>query len=512
MKNASIHLATGVGRVAALVFGLANLVLTSGSPARADDGASPSTNLSLANQLSIWVVDSTRAGSYLNDFDLQATRGPWLIGARFELDEETRVDSQRSLGLERRYAEYQDEHATLRAGTYYATFGRGLLLRAEEDATVRLDRDIDGIYGSARYKAVQGQLLVGRPRNDVTHERDDLLAGTELTVQATPELSLGAGYVRRDAAAALGSGSATEDPSLGRPAEELAGGNVRWTHGPFDAYLEGAQRYIWGEYDQKLGWTGVSDPDGRAIYGSLTLGVPGYTALIEGKDYLDFDAPYSTLPAANAAGMPTNDGGDDRGFGITFTASPREDLSLDAAGSHASSRDRDPAQERSSVEGRVRQDWWGRGSVQAGGEWNEEIGMTSVTGYVYRTYAGPALNVSYYLGTERTLTLHSKLLAREDQVTMDDSLQTYTELSADLTFSLSPAHAITASIVHATEPLLHYDNEDTWASLEYHWTISDQHELKVKAGNERGGVVCSGGVCHYEPKFSGVRVEFLSRL
>ena len=37
------------------------------------------------------------------------------------------------------------------------------------------------------------------------------------------------------------------------------------------------------------------------------------------------------------------------------------------------------------------------------------------------------------------------------------------------------------------------------------------HDLKLKIGDERGGVTCSGGVCHYEPPFSGVRLEFNSR-
>lgn len=511
MKNTSTPYATsGLGRAALLGLAVTILALAGFGRARADDDALAGTEISLTNQFLLWMVDSTRAASYLNDFDIQVTRGHWLVAARFELDEETRVDAPRALGFERRFAEYRDERVALRGGTYYATFGRGLLLRAEEDPLVRLDRDIDGVYGSAQYRRLQGQVLVGRPRHDETRERDDLLAGAEVTVQATPALTLSGGYVRRDAAAAPGASSAVEDASLGRPVEELVGGNLRWTHGAIDAYLEAAGRHVWGRYEPLLGWTSASQ-DGRAIYGSLAWGVPGYTVLIEGKDYRDFDTIYSTLPAANAAGMPTNDGGDDRGFGLTLTASPRADLTLDAAASRAASRDLDPAEERSSVEARARKDWWGRGSLQVGGEWTEETELIGVTGYPYRRYAGPTLNASYYFGTERTLTLHSKVLAREDQEVGKEVLE-YTEISADLTFALSPAHAFTASLIRASEELPHYGHEDTWASLEYHWTLSDQHELKVKAGNERGGIVCSGGVCHDEPPFSGVRFEFLSRL
>jgi hypothetical protein len=512
MKNDAV-LSTGPGTGRSLTRGLLWLtlaiVLAAGAVARAQGEDAVPTALTLTNQLQTWISGAQRADYYLDNFDVQATRGPWLVTARFEADEDTIFDPQRSLGISRRAVEYRDARMTLRGGNFYATFGRGLLLRAEEDDLVRLDRDVDGIYGAAHWKALEGQALVGRPKNDDTYQRDDLIAGAEMSVQATPTLNLGAGYVRRDASADLEAYPQSHDPNLGRPVEELAGGRVRWMRGAIDAYFEGAKRFIWGEYDPVLGWTSSSEPDGRALYGSVTIGVPGYTALIEGKDYVDFDTPYSTLPPANVAGMPTNDGRDDRGFGVSLTASPSDDLTYDAAGSHAEARDEDA--ERSSVEAHVRKDWWGRGSLQAGGEWNEEIGMTGVTGYAYRKYAGPALNASYYLGAERSLALHSKLLGREDQIGTEPRLK-YKELSVDLTFSLTPSQAITASLIRATEKLPDYDNEDTWPSLEYHWTLSAEHELKVKAGRERGGVVCSGGVCHLERPFSGVRIEFLSKL
>jgi hypothetical protein len=470
-------------------------------------GAARAQGMSLSNQLSVWVEDSTRSSSYLDYFDLQGSRGPWLVSTRFELDEETRTDPQRSLGISRRFAEYRDEHATLHGGTFYATFGRGLLLRAEEDATVRLDRDIDGFYAAGKWRALDGQLLVGRPRNDDTYRRDDLLSGTEMGVQASPELKFGAGYVRRDASLpADAPASAASDPRLGRPVEELAGGNARWTHGAIDAYLEGAKRYVWGRYDPVVGWTGVSGQDGRAWYGSLTLAVPGYSALLEGKDYLRFDAPYSTLPPANTVGQPVNSGRDERGAGLVLTASPQEDLTLDAAGSYAKARDE--AGKRSALEAHARRDWWGRGSIQPGIEWTEEVELES---HRYRSYSGPTLNASYYLTEARSLSLHSKLFRWANEL-RGGRRDHYTELTADLGLLFGEGRAVTVSLTRASKPIEEYDGKQTWASVELDWVFNAQHELKIKAGRERGGVVCSGGVCHYEPAFSGVRFEFTSRL
>jgi hypothetical protein len=475
--------------------------------ARADEEPGPSTEISLTNQLQAWVDDTTRAASYLDLCDLQVSRGPWLIGGRFEFDEETRLDPQRVTGVTRRFAEYRDEHVTLRGGTFYATLGRGLLLRAEEDAAVRLDRDIDGVYHAARWRALDGQVLIGRPRNDRTYQRDDLLAGAELGVQAGPALHLGAGYLRRDASTPAGGGTVAGPAGLGRPGEELAGGSARWQRGALEFYGEGARRFVWGRYDPVLGWTGVSTPDGHAGYGSLTVSVPGYSLLLEGKDYLRFDAPYSTLPPANTAGQPVNNGLDERGAGAILTASPHAALTLDAAASHA--RARNGAGRRSSAEAHARRDWWGRGSIQPGFEWVDEAALP-FEGYDLREWSGPTLNASYYLDAVRSLSLHAKAFDRTDEPSGYPRIR-YTEVTADLGVLVGEGRAITFSLTRTSQPLPKYENQDVWGSVELDWIFSASHELKLKAGRERGGIVCSGGVCHYEPPFAGVRFEFISR-
>jgi hypothetical protein len=464
-----------------------------------------SGNLSASNQLRVWVADSSRAASYLNDFDLQYTSGPWLVGARFELDEEDRYDPERLLGIKRRFAEYRDEHATIRAGTFYATFGRGLLMRAQEDETVHLDRDIDGLYGAVRWKALDSQGFVGRPRNDETYARDDLLSGVELGVRIHPQLHLGTGYVRLDASDPLGESDNADDPSLGDPLEEFVGGNLQWTHGALDATFEAAKRFVWGERNPRGGWTGVSGRDGEAYYGSLSLAVPGYTCLLEGKDYLRFDAPYSTLPPANNTGQPVNDGRDERGFGLTVTASPRAEITMEASVDRAAARAGDG--ERSSAEGTFRRDWWGRGAIQLGGEWTEEIELES---HEYRRYYGPVLEASYYLSQTTSLTLHGKILDWINHVRGAERVE-YTEVSADLCASFGSSRTVTVSVIKATELIPEHD-DDAWVSLQFSWSFGYNHDLMIKIGEERGGVVCSGGICRYEPPFTGVRIALLSRL
>ena len=455
------------------------------------------------NRAGIWIDEEANAASYLDRFDLQYERGPWLIGARLEYDEETRLDPELFTGIRRRFAEYRGTLADLRVGTFYATFGRGLLLRAEEDEIVRLDRDIDGARGVVRWNRLTGQAVFGRPRHDETHERDDLLSGLELRAALAPGLSAGGGYVRRDASRAENGGLGTA--RLGEPVEELAGGSLQFSRGIFDGVVEWARRYLWGMRGLNEGWVGI-DERGHALYGAFTFSLPGYAWLIEGKHYQDFAAPYSTLPPANAAGQPINNGRDERGIGLTLTAN-RDDLVIESAWSWADAERANEPGRRYSAEGRVRRDWWGRGALAIGGDWVREVELES---HALRAYHGPRVEASYYLTPTASLELHGKAYAWENQV-RGSLLQDYNEVVVDLSLSIGDARGATLSVIHASEPVAEYDFADTWVALELAWAFSSTEELKIKVGDERGGIVCSGGVCHYEPPFSGVRAELVSR-
>jgi hypothetical protein len=475
--------------------------------ARAQEEGPGGGALSGTNQAQFWAEDSSRAATYLDRFDLQYDRGPWTVAARLVYDEESRIDPGHFAGIKRRFVEYRGDLGALRAGTFYATFGRGLLLRAEEDDAVRLDRDIDGVLGSLAWRAIDGQAFVGRPRNDITYARDDLLSGAEFGVRAARGLRLGAGYVRQDADPADFAGEEQNNDLLtaGSPVEELFGGNLHWTRGAIETTFEGARRLVWGERDAKAGWIGVHDRDGQAYYGAFTLGVPGYTLLLEGKDYRNFNAPYSTLPPANNAGTPINNGLDERGLGAMLTMSPTVDWLYQAAASYAEGDD-DPG-ERTSVEGSARRDWVGSGSLKLGGEWTEEIELQS---HAYRRYFGPTIEATYYVTATSSLTLHGRAQSWINEV-RNGTRDNYDEFGGDLSFALDPSRAATLSVTKATRPINEFNGHDMWTTLELAWMFGYNHDLKLKIGDERGGIVCSGGVCHYEPPFSGVRLEFNSR-
>ncbi|MCX8015414.1 MAG: hypothetical protein N2748_05285, partial [candidate division WOR-3 bacterium] len=52
--------------------------------------------------------------------------------------------------------------------------------------------------------------------------------------------------------------------------------------------------------------------------------------------------------------------------------------------------------------------------------------------------------------------------------------------------------------------------EKSWPMAELSLDITNKHNLRVRVGGEKGGLVCSGGVCRYEEPFKGVKVVLTS--
>jgi len=84
--------------------------------------------------------------------------------------------------------------------------------------------------------------------------------------------------------------------------------------------------------------------------------------------------------------------------------------------------------------------------------------------------------------------------------------------NADLTLSLGESRSATLSVIKATEEITEFAGDDMWTSVALTWGFGHNHDLMIKFGQERGGIVCSSGICIYEPPFTGVRMVLSSRL
>ena len=200
-----------------------------------------------------------------------------------------------------------------------------------------------------------------------------------------------------------------------------------------------------------------------------------------------------------------NDGRDEHGLGLSITASPAADITFEGSSSWAEARHEEG--KRCDAQGSLRKDWWGRGAIEVGGAWIKE---EKLEGHDERKLCGPTFEASYYLNPDLSLALNGYVYSRSDS--LSGLRDEYTETSLELTLSHSAARSATLSMIKASDPIREYGADDLWFSLQISWSFGYNHDLLIKIGEERGGITCSGGICHYEPPFSGVRAELVSRL
>ena len=80
-----------------------------------------------------------------------------------------------------------------------------------------------------------------------------------------------------------------------------------------------------------------------------------------------------------------------------------------------------------------------------------------------------------------------------------------------LTYSYAPRVVVFVSWEQANKKIPEYANEDRWILGDLTLKLTEDHELRIQQGQQRGGLVCAGGVCRYEIPFQGTKIIFTSR-
>jgi len=187
---------------------------------------------------------------------------------------------------------YTDEHADIRAGNFYGTLNRGLVLRMFEDRQARIDRDVNGVWASLK----SGNEAAGWGRGRVsvlggsTYSRfDDLYA-----MDADDEL--------RDTKlqGVEGEWEPRTGLILGAQALEafreswhvrLAGGNAEWRRGSTSAYAG----YVGLEGQDAFNYP--ADFTGRALYAAFSQNLGALELGLEYKYYHNYDLGFVEPPS-----------------------------------------------------------------------------------------------------------------------------------------------------------------------------------------------------------------------
>ncbi|NOY06537.1 MAG: hypothetical protein GXO82_07895 [Chlorobi bacterium] len=465
------------------------------------------------------------------------------------------------LGIQKRYVEFEDAGLQLRAGTYWTLFGKGLAMNLFENRGIYFDTGLDGLRATYRSDMLDVILAAGnlayRDMIDTSRIENYIVRGGTFAVRPLEEIEIGGSFVDADGAfppASFSSGGV--GPKVKAEIPEI---NLALHAFGFDLFASYARKKA------TIQETG-SGPDydmvtrtsyGEGIYGSLAFASEdGWGFTFEYKDYrfdvvdpftrVNINRPTRALPFQNppivfkehaftllSRDPHQIDFSDEIGMQIevfyALTSQIVLNFNASAASRHKSyemvngnlrtierdnkllpslSKEFSPFYE---VYGEL--EWYFTDVSFLRAAFNrrfdapyEELGgmtheKSSTTLPVKIEYE---LGDGYFLeGEVETQFFHDSFLVHTPD---------YTNLFLMVVLSRSPDWSVAlrtefSSIDERDEP----SGRSFWAFGEVTYRLTSTHTISIGCGTERGGVICSSGICRQVDPFSGVRFSVLTQ-
>jgi peroxiredoxin len=437
---------------------------------------------------------------------------------------------------------YKGDHADIRAGNFYGTLNRGLVLRLFEDRQARIDKDVKGAWASLRGgEAGRGW---GRGRASVfggnTYSRFDDLYAMDAAEGTLRDTYLQGAEGEWEPRTGLTLGAQALEAFRDDRHVKLAAGNAEWVRGSTGLYLG---------YAGLKGQDAFNYPDdftGRALYASLSQNLGHLELGAEYKYYHNYDLGFAEPPSlvpyhtfrltARDMLFPNNqreEGVQLRGA-WRFGTGDQYALNVSRVVSHP---ERNPAylvhheelpyvdldqtlrlegsgggtlllglnvNSQRKFEGGTFEDIRAITAAAAGsqplrGPWNaqwEVETQSRVIDFRPATAPAPLGGVGAVTGTETPwLAVLSATLGRSSAwaFTLDYELTT-SERERD------------PGSVHDRLPGV----ANGWASAQFMLTALEGHSIALWAGQRKERVICSGGSCRIEPAFEGGELTWIS--
>ncbi len=418
-------------------------------------------------------------------------------------------------------AQYKKDPVSILYGTYYTTFGRGLCLNQFLDEDFNNDNSLYGLKADFKFLNTKVTLLTGTPRNiffeelaySIKNDTTDQVRGVNLETKWYPIFAtkanivttIGGRYVRVNRVSDLTPKAFTE----------LFGGNIGFRVGPWDSYFEYGRQ--WGTKPLVGGRL-----KGEGMLITTGLAFPGMGLSLQCIDYNDigFGGPgyrYNEPPTPIKSGISVNRGIDEIGYGVSFVASPFDFVSLEIDNNKVTTHDE--------TLGKFEQIL------------NINDRMDGVLEQTAKIITHPSFDVEITVGADKLTKQGIEL-----PIVKKTETKPYAELSCDFgsffidvgyehTFVSSDTsdyydHAASLSIGKPELFVLslRYERrnrvpvwliaklgeETAWPMVELSLDLTNRHNLRIRVGGEKGGLICSGGVCRFEEPFRGVKMVLTS--
>ncbi|MEO5931837.1 MAG: DUF6029 family protein [Candidatus Kapaibacterium sp.] len=499
--------------------------------------------------------------------------GDFTVGFRLQVDK-PREYGRDTVGVKEYYAEFQRDGLRVRGGTFYNLVGRGLVFNTFESRPIGFDTQTEGVkinYESPEFSAgAYGGLLDYVDILDPSRIEPYLVRGASGEVRPIKEITLGGSFLSASGRK-LYSFTRAFDSYL---REAYVGANSGGFRGFFnysdkrtpDSTIQarfGHSGYGYGMY----GMVGYSNEDVGVTaeikdyrYNLVTPDVLGINS--RPTRALPFQNPPNLVPEYDKALLARNphaiDFSDELGFQLETLIYPTENLTVTILGAGASRHNSWEARQLIDTSGAVAGRYYQRLN-------DKPLSFANLSDPKFSPYWEAYVHGEYHVSDDLSFALG---LQRRDNTTYLEGRGDSS--SRPIAESYKASTAILESIMnvgerdnlHAILELQHiYDSQKERAgtdslaaadgrfnnvllTLEYahspkwavntriEWTTTDQeqggrriwpvvgatyrigdaHTIGVQYGAERGGVVCTGGVCRLINPFDGFRLTIVSKL
>jgi len=435
---------------------------------------------------SIYFDSRSRQDSLDNRFIVDFDLGDFYAGAWLRVLHPNRPD-QSFERITQRYFGWNQDGLTVHAGNFYQTFDRGLTLNAFLDDVINFDNNLDGARVSGLYDHFDFDAIFGRAfRDRYSTEREEILRGGRAAIKPIVGTRAGFSYIRYKQ-------NDFDDPTAAAGIN-VTGINAGVNRGPFEIYGEHAFK------NGRLQFGEIAKGDGTYLSGSFSHSLFSIYSEYKNMIRLLYPSPASPMnspPPVSHQGRSLSSLANtigERAYHVGLLLSPSYNLNLELAFSESFDRG-DTLRELYLAEKFAGVRWSPTDKFVVNYRWDRfDYSLEDEVQNYFEAY--------YYLSNAQTVsaTAYTKRFVltgheyHEDYLTLGLARSNFLQLS--LGGSLS------------NNDLDRDSNKLAFAEL----TIRlRSHELVIFHGGERGGLVCSSGICSQRPTFEGTRVILFSR-